>query len=285
MNNKRSLPLVAALVAAMMSLAACGTDSGTPQSNDIQPVGEFNADSQATCFTQLDDKQRAELQQYVSQHSDQIDSTTTNTDGTQNICVLEDDGNGGYNQHYYKQEDKSNFNDYLLYSMMLGRSNALMTYGLLSGDLDVGDAMLLSLLTGVNNQGQMFRPYSYDNDNRNWNRRPAPMSGQLRNVTYGAKATPRPAFDNSKMLPVPPEFQSPLPPVSDKVAEFKKDASGKSVKTSEKATGAKEAIKAQKAPAQKAPAQKAPVQKAPAQKAPAQKAPAAPKAPAPKAGK
>ena len=245
MYRKKFLLVVAACIAAVMLLVGCGANSGAPQANNAQPVADFNADSQSTCFTQLNDEQRAQLQQYAAQHGDQSAPAGNNADGTQTICVLEDDGQGGYNQHYYKQEEQSNFSDYFWYSMLLGHSNTLMAYGLMSGDLDVGDAIALSLLAGVNNQGQMFRPYSYDSETKYWGRRPAPIGGNLRSITFGAKAPPRPAFDNSKMLQVPADFQSPLPKATDRVVELKKDARGKSVKASEK-VGAKAVIEERK---------------------------------------
>lgn len=183
--------------------------------------------------------QKAQLTQYAAQQGSSVNSTTNNADGTQDICVLQPDGKGGYNEQYYKRSD--HFSDYLLYSMLLGRSNTLLTYGVLAGDLDVGQAMALSLLTGVNRSGQMYHPYS--NVGGTWERHPSVVSNTtVRNVYYGARSKPVPY--SKAWLEVPKDFVAkPIPPATDKVATVTKSANGKATVTKKSDTGAAQTIK------------------------------------------
>jgi hypothetical protein len=227
------------LLTLAVATAVTGCGSGDSGGQELA-----SAESQSTCFTALDDTQKAQLTQYVAEHKDDVTSTTANADGTQDICVLESDGSGGYNQHYYKKED--NFNDYLLYSLMFGRSNALLAYGLISDDLDVSQYLALSLLTGVNNNGQMYHPYTQNGSN--WGRNTSWVnngSSYVNNVRYGsASAVP---YSQAKTMPYPPGYKPvPLsfkPGTENDVASAKKGSDGKSTLTKKQGVNAQDTLK------------------------------------------
>jgi hypothetical protein len=236
--KNKSVVAIGLAFAVVTAMTACGSgDSGGQEL--------ASAESQSTCFTALDDTQKAQLTQYVAEHKDDVTSTTANADGTQDICVLESDGSGGYNQHYYKEED--NFNDYLLYSMMFGRSNTLLAYGLISDDLDVSQYLALSLLTGVNNNGQMYHPYTHNGSN--WGRNTSWVnngSSYVKNVRFGSKPDTVPYAPPSKMAypigykPVPLDFK---PGTENDVASVKKGPDGKTTLTKKPGANAQDTLK------------------------------------------
>jgi hypothetical protein len=228
------------LIGLVLAVTAAMTGCGSNESGNSTELA--SADSQSTCFTQLDPSQKAQLTQYAAEHKEDVTSTTTNSDGTQDICVLESDGAGGYNQHYYKKED--NFNDYLLYSLMFGRSNTLLAYGLISDDLDVSQVLALSLLTGVNNNGQMYHPYTQQGSN--WGRSTSWVNNaSVNNIRYGsAAAVP---YSQAKTMPYPPGYKPvPLsfkPGTENDVASAKKGPDGKPTLTKKPGASAQDTLK------------------------------------------
>ncbi|MDB5186530.1 MAG: hypothetical protein JWM07_2 [Candidatus Saccharibacteria bacterium] len=233
---------IAVLLASLVALTGCG---GTASAPNPPPAEQFEATSQSTCFEQMEPEQEQKLREYAEQNRDRFQEST-NSAGDQSVCVLESDGNGGYNQRYYQKEDESKFDDYLLYSLLLGNSNTLLTYGALSGDLDFGQVMALSLLTGVNSRGQVYHPYTKPPESSKWSRTPSDVRGQVKTYAYGRSAAPL-TFDNSKMLQVPPGFVAkPIPAASDKVVEYAKGPAGKPVVKSQSDQGAKAVIEEQK---------------------------------------
>ena len=234
---KNKFVLIGLVLAVATAMAGCG--SGDTSGSGTTSVSETE---DVTCFTSLNAEQRKQLAQYSAEHQDEVKSSTTNSDGTQDICVLESDGNGGYSQHYYKQDDK--FDDYFLYSMMFGRSNTLLAYGLISDDLDVSQYLALSLLTGVNSNGQMYHPYTQNGSN--WGRNSSWVNNaSVNNVRYGsADAVP---YSQAKTMPYPAGYKPvPLsfkPGTENDVASAKKGADGKSTLTKKPGANAQDTLK------------------------------------------
>jgi hypothetical protein len=212
MNKLRTVLVAVPLIAAL--LAGCGDNSGNSDNNTTSDgSGTFQDASASTCFTEMTPQQKTELQQYANNQGDNLGATSSNSDGTQDVCVIEKSSDGTYNQHYYKREDA--FADYALYSILFGHSNALLAYGVYTGSLDPAQAMALSLLTGANNQGMMYHPYSYINNQ--WMRSPQVMNYNVTNVYYGSKPNPVPYASSFTSQPSGYRSQSMQPP-SDKTA-------------------------------------------------------------------
>lgn len=280
MNRQFIATSIIGAVVSVMALSGC--------SSDKPPQDEFA--NSTTCFTQLADQDRASMNEYIAGNGDEVQSVTSNGDGTNSVCVLEDDGNGGYREHYYDRDD--NFNDYLLYSMMLGHSNALTTYGLISGDLSFSEAMALQMLAGVNSGG-IYRPYNYTD--RGWGYQPQRMQNtRITNVYYGSDPKPV-SYSDSISKPRPGYSIKPLPSTKpDAMASARIDANGKPVVNKTADRGATQTLADAKVITPPSSRRVAPVQNVPlppvAAKPPATPAPAvtsqAPKAttqaPAPK---
>lgn len=239
--------LIAIFVLAALVLQGCG--------------GKAKEESKVTCFTEMTADQKAQLVEYTKQSPV---SETSRENGTQDVCVMEPDNR----EHHYKSNDT--FSDYLLYSMLLGRSNSLLIYGLISGDLDAGDYLMLSMLTGVHNDGSMYRPYSRLDDGR-WERRETRLDRRVEYVQYGQRS--------------PDRFRPgarPKPPSGYKSAPIRKVASNKQAVVSK--TSGQRTVNTAKAPSKSSgtPSNKAPT-KAPSapSKSPTRSPSPAPKAPAP----
>lgn len=212
--------LAAVAVAACVLAVGCG---GTAHANET-------ADAQ--CFTNPTPEERAQFLETYGKDA------TTQTDET--ICVIE-----GGTQRYVHRND--GFSDYLMYSLLFGRSNALLGFGVLSGDLDIGDALALSLLTGVNGAGGIFHPYGYSNS-YGWGRQPSPTIIQnvhVTNVQYGNAAPQR---YTGKTKPPAAYKTRPIPKPSKKVATVGKDATGKPVVTPVKKANASKIVSGKAAP-------------------------------------
>jgi hypothetical protein len=230
----KSCQRVVALVAivSLLLTAGCGSESRA----------EAAEKSEVTCFTEMTPEQKAQLVEYTKQ---QPVSETARQDGTQDVCVYERASNGEVTERHSNGND--GFGDYLLYSMLLGHSNAFATIGLISGDLSIGEAMALSLLTGMNPGGTLFHPYSYT-PNYGWGRQPdyrwgrqdnGPVDVRPASVRYGNQAPQR--FSGKR--PAPPKGYAkpkPLPKSNNKVVTIKRGANGKPViQTVKKANASK----------------------------------------------
>jgi hypothetical protein len=182
MHNKRKFaPAVIAALALLMGVLS-GCASSSDNSDTYAGIAAHQEVPGQQCFEQMDTDQVVQMQQVAANNHDDVNVGSENSDGTQTVCVLERTSNGGYEQHYYDQND--GFENYLLYSMMLGRSNALVSYGLLSGNLSVGDAMALSLLTSVGSNGRVYHEYS--NTGGSWQRKQTVVNNyHVTNVQYG----------------------------------------------------------------------------------------------------
>lgn len=218
MQVQRFVRTFAALVVAVaLSASACSKKAEASETT-----------SKAKCMTELSPEQKA---QYVEQNGPPV-SETTREDGTQDVCVLEKQPDGSYRERHYN--DRDGFGDYLFYSMLFGHSNTLATYGLITGDLDFGQYLALSLLTGVNSRGGLFSPYSCGlascpyGQPYSWNRQPTVINNvRVTNIQYGNQ--PARTYNGGKR-PKPPTGYAkpkPIPKASDKVAEVKKDQAGK----------------------------------------------------------
>lgn len=223
--------IAAAMITAvpMLGVVACGNDNKTTVSDTAGGT---------SCFTQMDSNQKAQLTSYANKDGNQVKVNSNNPDGTQDVCILEPDGGGGYNERYYKEKD--GFADYFLYSTLFGHSNALMTYGLLSGDLDVGDAMALSLLMGVNNKGGLYQPYQ--RTSAGWGYQPTVRNVTVTNVYYGSNgprqslgsAKPPSGYGTSKLPTKAPEAMA---------GSYVTDKNGKKVISQTATTGASKVLK------------------------------------------
>jgi|GEM_PF-4343753 len=188
-------------------LTACG------DSNSNQSAPQPQASSDATCFQTPSAEDKAKLQEYARENGDTTQNAGTNADGTESICVLESDGRGGYEEHYYNSHD--GFADYAMYAMLFGHSNALMTYGVISGDLSVADAMMLSLLTNIGDDGRAYHPYTYGNGgwSRQGNNRTYINNYNVTKVQYGSrpptalkdKPTTPPGYGKKTLAPADPK--------------------------------------------------------------------------------
>jgi hypothetical protein len=213
----------AASLALVLSASACGGDPTVPA----------DPDSQQTCFTEMTPEQKAQINQYVNGNGGEVQTDTANADGTNDVCVIDTNGN----EHYYAQDD--HFSDYLLYSMMLRRSNALLGYGLITGDLDPAQYLMLSLLTGVNNTGAMYHPYSYTD--RGWARTPTYVNRSVTNVYYGNSSTPVKYTEAKSKAPAKYQWRS-YPKADDRVADVEKSQGGQTTVTSVKNMSAKKVM-------------------------------------------
>lgn len=150
-----------------------------------------------TCFTQLSQQQEQQIQQYTAQQGGQLTSQTANSNGTQDICVLQPNGNGGYDQHYYNQQD--GLANYWMYALMFGHSQSLADYGLITGQLSPLDYIMLTSLSGVNRNGGFYHPYGYSSGR--WQRESQPVIiNHVTVVQYGS----RPPVSYSKASSVKP---------------------------------------------------------------------------------
>jgi len=188
---------VAILTMLAVFLTACGGGGGYSNTANVN-----DGSGDTTCITQLDANQKAQLTDYVNKNHDQVNSVSNNSDGTQDVCILEKSGNG-YEEHYYRQQD--HFNDYLLYSMMFGYSHTFATYGLLTGDLNPAEYLTLQLLTNVNSNGGVYSPYARQS-NGSWSRQTNTTTIINKNITvnniqYGSSA-PK-SFASAKNSPPP----------------------------------------------------------------------------------
>jgi uncharacterized membrane protein YgcG len=198
---------LALLLAGMLSGCGASTNnSGTGAFDDIASHQEVQG---SKCYKQMDADQVAQMQQVAASENRDLTITDDSND-TQKVCVLEPTANGGYEEHYYNQND--GLQNYLLYSMLVGRSNSLATYGLLSGDLSVGDAMALSLLMNVGNDGRVYSEYS--NTGGRWHRdQQVNTHYRVTNIQYG-HARPV-SYAKARTAPAPRGYARPTtPPVT-----------------------------------------------------------------------
>lgn len=133
---------LAAAGALTVSLAAACSSS----SQSSAPQGQ-------TCFKQVTDAQRAELQTYVAAHP----GATTTTKG-KDVCVLTPNGHGGYTAQYYGPND--GFQWYPLYVVMSNSAQHDAHYGQLKGQLTTAERVTFANLTEVYPDGSVTQPYT-----------------------------------------------------------------------------------------------------------------------------
>ena len=222
--KSRILQFVAASAVAIGLLGgsvACGSEDKVNAADDQACVYEQSAEQVA---------QLRELPQVANVQADAY--------GTSTVCILKDDGNGGYSQHIYDRDD--NFTDYLLYAAMTGRGSSLMGYGVLTGAIDPFDAMILGSLYGVKSRGGLYQPYSYYGADRGWGRQNVVVKNvTVKNVTYG-NSTPIPFKDAKKKRPA--SYQ----PVKVKKASDKVATVNGTTLTEDKGKSAKKVLKGAK---------------------------------------
>lgn len=236
-TQRRSVRLLGLLVAGSVLFAACGgTADDTQSQGDPQNAVNLNAETgEASCFQEMTDEQKAELVEFTDQ---QPVSEEENADGTQDICVLEKQSDGSYTEQHYAQED--NFSDYLLYSMLWGSSfggtNGLLTYGYISGDLDTGQFLALSLLTGLGSDGRVYQPYryvEYGSGNYGYARDSRPVEdARVSTVRYGDSDPVDYTAPSRRTVPTGYSSQpTRVPRAEDKVAEATRSSRPGSVAT------------------------------------------------------
>ncbi len=188
--QRRTLHILASTLAAVTvvgsTLVACSNDDNTTPA-PAAVVSDGAGD--AYCLEPIPSDERQKLQNYMVENSDELKATGQNGDGTQNVCLLEPDGQGGYEQHYYSPGD--GLSDYPLYALLWGRSNTLMAYTLVedsNGSFDFGDYLLLHLLLDIDDDGRAYRPYVRDG-NGQWHRgHTAASNYHVSRVRFGKSA-------------------------------------------------------------------------------------------------
>ncbi len=161
---------VAVAGGAMLALAGCSNDS--------------KSQADQTCFSQLNPDQESQLNAYIQNNGDAA-SVANNSNGTQDICVLE-----GNEAHYYDHNDK--FNDYALYALMTNRGSDLATLGLINGDLSLDQALTLQMMTDVRSDGTVYRSYGLTSGtpvHGTWHEQQTVVTNvHITNIQYGHSA-------------------------------------------------------------------------------------------------
>jgi hypothetical protein len=103
--------------------------------------------------------------------------------GVQSVCVLEQDTDGTYVEHYYQKED--NFPLFLMFALLSKHSGPLMAYGLVAGQITPMEYVLLSTLVCIGNDGRTYHPYTKHSDN-SWTRQKHSLSYKVAKVRYGS---------------------------------------------------------------------------------------------------
>ncbi|MDB5184548.1 MAG: hypothetical protein JWN38_356 [Candidatus Saccharibacteria bacterium] len=155
-------------LALALSTSACGSSG----------VNEKNAQQ---CMTQLTPDQKTQYENAQLAEGNQVQSTTNNPDGTQDVCVI--DPTTGQMHNY-----NSSFADYALYAGMTGRYNSFGSIGLITGNLSFTEAFLLDHMLGITSSGSVFNPYSHTYGNA-YQRQPVIVQHvHVTSVTYGNSA-------------------------------------------------------------------------------------------------
>lgn len=134
---------------ATTALALGLTTACSSSSQSSAPQGQ-------TCYKQVTDAQRAELQTYVAAHP----GSTTTTKG-KDVCVLTPNGKGGYTAQYYGPND--GFQWYPLYIAMNNSALHDAHYGQIKGQLSTAERVTLDNLTEVYPDGSVAQPYTIKN--------------------------------------------------------------------------------------------------------------------------
>ena len=166
----------AAMLVAVGSIGACApvAQQQAPWNTPITPVAAATDD--ATCFTSLAPEHRQQLAQYVVPQS-----------GTgQNVCVLEQEADGEYEQQYYNEGD--NFPDFWYY-VLLSRTAAMPAFkaGIIAEPTPV-EYLTLMYMTPVDKYGAAYSVYELDKRTGKWSARKAEKPMKLKQVRYGASA-------------------------------------------------------------------------------------------------
>ncbi len=207
--RRRILAPLAIALAALCggSLAACSTSSGGDNAAQTQQQDGTQ------CFQQLSPADAQKVRDYAASNGDSTQTSTSND--VSDVCVIE-----GNEVHYYNQQD--HFGDYLLYSMLFGNAHAFATVGLLDGDISPFEAIMLTSLVGVNDNGSIYHPYGYQAGG--WVRQSSTTivnNYHVTNVQYG-HASPT-GFSASKLTKPPTGYRSVQVPASNgKQATFRK---------------------------------------------------------------
>ncbi len=203
---KRMLAIMSAFILAVVLVGCADKAAAAPQINE------------STCFTQLDAAQQAQLDEYARQKHDTLESV--GDPGT--FCILEDNGNGQYAEHYYSNDDRSSFPLFFAYAMMSRHSAPWLGAGLVTGAITPYEYMALSLMTNVNGNGIMYRPYACTD--AGWGRNTTIINNvKVTNVYYGK--------DKSKKPPSASYAPTKLTIPTDSVKNVTRDASGKTTVT------------------------------------------------------
>ena len=164
--------LVAAIFATLvLSLVTACSGSGSSQASQ-------------QCFEQPNATQAAQLQQYMQNQGNQA-SITQDTSGNPTVCVID----AGGNMRYYDRND--GFQNYLMFAMMAGHVHPVVGAGVLMGDIDPIQALILnSLLVSPNSSGQLYHPYVRGANGTFRSNTTVIKNSHVTNVYYGRSTMP-----------------------------------------------------------------------------------------------
>lgn len=172
-------------------LAALGLMAGTAacsgnNSTSSQPGWSLDQQDATECYTELKPAEVTQLAEYAAKNGDEV-KTYSDATGDDTVCVI--DVGGG--QHFVKKDEDANFLYYWMMARVMGyrSGNAMLTYGMLSGDLSPLQYMALSSLVGIDSYGRAYVPYTQVGGGQ-WLRQPAYKSYTVTKVYYGTSTAP-----------------------------------------------------------------------------------------------
>lgn len=199
MNLLKRICLVALLgLLAFASACAQGARPESPVSlGPIMPVAAETDD--ATCFMPLSPEHRQLLTPYVTQQP-----------GTgQNVCVLEQEPDGEFEQQYYNEGD--NFPDFWYYALLARTAETpVFSTGIIAEPTLVERTALLYVVY-MSKYGSPYTAYELDSHTGKWSARKADKALKVKHVRYGAGA---PVQLNKAATPpaAPPNYKKPQAP-------------------------------------------------------------------------
>jgi hypothetical protein len=194
------------MAAILMFVVACGDDQPTAQS---APVPVDDGTGKASCMEKVPPEMGAQLTSYIHDNGDTVNQVISNSDGTQDICILEQQPKGGFEQHYYRKDDGGlSTQDWMTYMFLTGNARGATTLGLVSGELDFGEYMALRLLTDIDDRGDVRHPYDTPDRSRfdpraSWNRKQVIVQNvHITQIQYGKNKPEDFAVAHTKKPPV-----------------------------------------------------------------------------------
>lgn len=173
---KKILPAAMLAAAAAVGISACApvAQQPAPWNTPIVPVAAATDD--ATCFTPLTPEHRQQLTEYAAPQP-----------GTgQNVCVLEREADGEYEQQHYAEGD--NFPDFWHYALLSRTARtSVFTTGIIAEPTPV-EYLTLMYMTPVDKYGAAYSAYELDKRTGKWSARKTEKPMKLKQIRYGAAA-------------------------------------------------------------------------------------------------